>query len=339
MLHFWPIALTSVAECYVSIKRIEQFLLLPEKKSWINHDEKNDTNEKFTFFNKTIMDMGKDHINVSFVPDVLHNINFEPKLKRPIVCINENALDKCIRFNNVTAMWGKEKDELQTGVEGIDLDVKSNQMCAIIGPVGSGKSTILQTILREIEIDKGELTINGVISYAAQEPWLFEGTVRENILFTENYEEKRYKEVIRVCALERDLQLLPYGDYTIIGERGISLSGGQRARVNLARTVYRQADIYLLDDPLSAVDTLVGKHIFDHCIKKFLKDKICILVTHQVQYLKNVSHVVLLNSGKIEIQGSYVDIQQSHYNSLRRMSSAKAENKSKKPADIEIQVN
>uniref|UniRef100_A0A1B0DIE6 Uncharacterized protein n=1 Tax=Phlebotomus papatasi TaxID=29031 RepID=A0A1B0DIE6_PHLPP len=157
------------------------------------------------------------------------------------------------------------------GISGIDLTVEPSSLCAVVGPVGAGKSTLLQVILGELELDDGLMTVTGKISYASQEPWLFEGSVRRNILFVEEYDESRYKAVIRVCALEKDLAMLPYGDATIVGERGISLSGGQRARVNLARAIYKKADIYLLDDPLSAVDTHVGKHIFDKCIKEFLK--------------------------------------------------------------------
>lgn len=339
MLHFWPIALTSVAECYVSIRRIEHFLLLPEDK--LSAQNSNETSTKTeatppTYITNTLAGMGKEHTNMAFMPDVLNT--GKPMPTYPRFMRNESAASKGVIFKNMTAMWGRASEGgTQTGIEDIDIEVEDSEMCAIIGPVGSGKSTILQAILEEIEVSKGELIVNGTVSYAAQEPWLFEGSVRENILFTQKYDAARYKEVIRVCALERDLQIMPYGDYTIIGERGVSLSGGQRARINLARAIYRQADIYLLDDPLSAVDTLVGKHIYDKCIKQFLRDKVCILVTHQVQYLKKARHVVLLHAGRIEAQGSYADIHQSYYNSLRRMSSARDETLSKKPAEVEYQ--
>lgn len=346
MLHFWPIALTSVAECYVSIKRIEQFLLLPEDKMAAQNQIEESNNKKNkkgtestpTYITNTIAGMGggKEHTNMAFMPDVLNTGKSMPRFE-PGFTRNESASSKGVIFKNVTAMWGRESEGQKTGIENIDIEVEEDEMCAIIGPVGSGKSTILQAILEEIEVDKGELNVNGIVSYAAQEPWLFEGTVRENILFTQKYDAARYKEVIRVCALERDLQLLPYGDYTIIGERGISLSGGQRARINLARAIYRRADIYLLDDPLSAVDTLVGKHIYDKCIQQFLRDKVCILVTHQVQYLKKARHVVLLHAGKIEAQGSYAEIHYSYYNSLRRMSSARDETLTKKAVEVECQ--
>lgn len=174
----------------------------------------------------------------------------------------------------------------------------------------SGKSTLLHVLIGELDVDDGDCLINGSISYASQESWLFGGTVRSNIIFIEEYDQKRYKEVVRVCCLERDFKLMPNGDMTIVGERGISLSGGQKARISLARAVYKQADIYLLDDPLSAVDSHVGKHLFQECIQKFLKNKICILVTHQLQHLKDVNHLVLMYHGRIESQGAFADVQQ-----------------------------
>lgn len=344
MLHFWPIALTSVAECYVSIKRIEDFLLLPEDRMTaqsqneesMKQEKKGKAESMPAYITNSIAGMVKSHTNMAFMPDVLHTGKSGPRFESGFTR-NESAASKGVIFKNVTALWGRELGGMKAGIENIDIDVEEGEMCAIIGPVGSGKSTVLQAILEEIEVDKGELNVNGVVSYAAQEPWLFEGTVRENILFTQKYDAVRYKEVIRVCALERDLQLMSYGDYTIIGERGVSLSGGQRARINLARAIYRAADIYLLDDPLSAVDTLVGKHIYDKCIRQYLSDKVCILVTHQVQYLKKARHVVLLHGGKIEAQGTYADIHHTHYNSLRRMSSARDETLTKQPADAECQ--
>lgn len=185
----------------------------------------------------------------------------------------------------------------------------------------TGKSTLLHVIIGELDVDDGNCTINGSISYASQETWLFEGTVRSNIVFIEEYNQKRYKDVVRVCCLERDFKLMPNGDMTVVGERGISLSGGQKARINLARAVYKEADIYLLDDPLSAVDAHVGKHIFQECVQQFLKDKICILVTHQLQYLKDVDHLVLMYHGSIEGQGTYAEVQESSMESFLTMQS------------------
>lgn len=182
---------------------------------------------------------------------------------------------------------------------------------AIIGPVGSGKSSLIQAILRELPIESGSIDVNGVVSYASQEPWLFSGSVRTNILFGQPMDRKRYNYVCKKCALERDFDQLPFGDKTIVGERGQSLSGGQKARISLARACYRDAAIYLLDDPLSAVDTHVGKHLFDQCLRSLLKDKIVILVTHQLQYLQQVDQIVIFNHGRVEAVGTYDSLRET----------------------------
>lgn len=145
------------------------------------------------------------------------------------------------------------------------------------------------------------MNINGTISYASQEPWVFAATVRQNILFGAKYEKSRYQEVVRVCALVKDFEQFPNGDLSIVGDRGASLSGGQKARINLARAVYRDTDIYLLDDPLSAVDIHVSKQLYEDCICGYLRNKTRILVTHQVHYLKNADQIVILKNVRLSI--------------------------------------
>ncbi|CAG2119240.1 unnamed protein product [Medioppia subpectinata] len=141
--------------------------------------------------------------------------------------------------------------------------LKQGDLLAVIGPVGAGKSSLLMTILQELSVFEGSIQTVGSISYASQEPWNFNNSVRNNILFGTEYNESRYKRVVEVCALKRDFQIFPFGDKTLVGERGVSLSGGQKARITLARALYRNSDIVLMDDPLSAVDTSVAEHIFD----------------------------------------------------------------------------
>lgn len=317
---------------YISIKRCQEFLLKSESKPLaddiFDHQdfhsidghgktlngsmltngggigavvERPEDKRKFEEYRRknVVADSKKDKIRMKFMGD---------DEKQPIFGrrhINTDPSMPGVILENATAVWTLSDDQKSSGIFNIDMDIQPGLVCAIVGTVGSGKSTLLNVILGELELDDGSITINGTVSYAGQEPWLFEGTVRSNIIFVEEYDEQRYKEVISVCALERDFRLLPQGDQTIVGERGVSLSGGQRARVNLARAIYKQADIYLLDDPLSAVDTHVGKHIFDKCIRDYLRTKTCILVTHQLQYLQNLKHVVLLNRGRIEAQGPY----------------------------------
>lgn len=221
---------------------------------------------------------------------------------------NKQVLPRIV-LQNVEAKWVPNGTE--NTLKNINLNVTERQLVAVIGPVGSGKSSVFNVILKELPIISGTLIVDGKISYAAQDPWLFNGSVRQNILFGNDYDEERYNEVIRVCALQSDFDMFPYGDRTLVGEKGKALSGGQKARINLARCVYSKADVYLLDDPLSAVDAKVGKQLYEQCIKQFLKDKICILITHQLQYLKNADKIVIINDGVIEMEGKYEELQSS----------------------------
>jgi ATP-binding cassette subfamily C (CFTR/MRP) protein 4 len=206
-------------------------------------------------------------------------------------------------LTSVKAKWNQKMVEYT--LNDVNLDVKPGSLVAVIGEVGAGKSSLIQAILGELPIESGNIDVKGDISYASQEPWLFSGTIRQNILFGQPMDKARYKKVIKKCALERDFQLFANGDKTIVGERGMSLSGGQKARISLARAVYRNASVYLLDDPLSAVDAHVGKHLFDQCIKDFLRGNVVILVTHQLQFLQHADRIVILEDGKIQAVDTY----------------------------------
>uniref|UniRef100_A0A8C4VPV4 Multidrug resistance-associated protein 4 n=1 Tax=Gopherus evgoodei TaxID=1825980 RepID=A0A8C4VPV4_9SAUR len=166
-------------------------------------------------------------------------------------------------------------------------------------------SSLLSAVLGELPKDKGLMDVRGRIAYVSQQPWVFPGTVRSNILFGREYEREKYEKVLKVCALKKDMDLLEDGDLTVIGDRGATLSGGQKARVNLARAVYQDADIYLLDDPLSAVDAEVSRHLFEKCIYRALHQKVSILVTHQLQYLHAVNQILILKEGKMVGKGTY----------------------------------
>ncbi|KAK5646552.1 hypothetical protein RI129_005016 [Pyrocoelia pectoralis] len=211
-------------------------------------------------------------------------------------------------LKNVSASWRLHDNNNDLVLKNVDLTIEHNQLVVIIGSVGSGKSSLFHILLNELPVISGYAKVGGRISYASQTPWLFGGSIRQNILFGSLYEEERYKKVIKVCALESDINSFAYGDQNIMGERGTTLSGGQKARINLARCIYKAADIYLLDDPLSAVDVNVGRKIFHDCIKDFLRDKICILITHQIQYIKEADEIVILNDGKLVGKGQYHDL-------------------------------
>ncbi|CAM9715193.1 unnamed protein product, partial [Hapterophycus canaliculatus] len=164
----------------------------------------------------------------------------------------------------------------------VTLEVKPGELVCVYGPTGCGKSSLLLSLLGEVRRVEGTVEINGTVAYAAQRAWIQNATLRDNILFGTPYDPERYARVLSACALSSDLDLLEAGDQTEIGEKGINLSGGQQQRVSLARAVYSQADVYLLDDVLSAVDAHVGEHIFKHCVRGILRDKAVVMVTHQV---------------------------------------------------------
>lgn len=215
-----------------------------------------------------------------------------------------------IEMINIDASW--TNDYGCKTLSELNVKIKSGKLCAIIGPVGSGKSSIFQLLLGELPIYSGDVLINGDVSYASQDPWLFSSTVRNNILFGLSYDKQRYQDTIKHCALVTDFQQLPHGDKSFVGERGASLSGGQRARVSLARAVYRNASIYLLDDPLSAVDAHVGKLLFDECIGPngyLARQKATrVLITHQVHFLKEADWIIVMDKGKIIRQGVWNDV-------------------------------
>ena len=154
--------------------------------------------------------------------------------------------DAGVIVEKAVARWDAKATELT--LDGVDLHVQPGTLVAVIGPVGAGKSSLIHAILGELPLESGSIKVNGNVSYASQEPWLFSGTVRQNILFGLPMDRERYKQVVKTCALERDFHLFADGDKTIVGERGVSLSGGQKARISLARAVYRRAEVYLLDD-------------------------------------------------------------------------------------------
>ncbi|KAB0372887.1 hypothetical protein FD755_015640, partial [Muntiacus reevesi] len=210
--------------------------------------------------------------------------------------------ERIVDMQDFTAFWDEESET--PALRGLSFTVRPGELLAVVGPVGAGKSSLLRALLGELPRSQGKVSVHGRIAYVSQQPWLFPGTVRSNILFGKKYEKDRYEKVIKACALEEDLQNLKE-DVIVRGDGGTPLSEGEKARVSLARAVYQDADIYLLDDPLSAVDAGVSRHLFEQCIRQALKEKITILVTHQLQYLKDASQILILKDGKMVERGTY----------------------------------
>lgn len=309
--------IAEIAEALVAMKRLKNFLELDEKEQVDIPKAKEKLMNEFGLKGEKIE---KENLlnSVSTLPtDIalsLKNVSCKwqtveeslkvapkrgPKNAKQIPKVSENPN----KFD--------ESDEKFT-LNNVSLEVRKGILVGILGHVGAGKSSLLQAILRELPTESGSITIGGKLSFATQEPWVFSGSVRQNILFGQEMDKERYDAVVNACALKKDFEMFPFSDQTLIGERGSSLSGGQKARVSLARSMYRKADIYLFDDPLSAVDAHVGKHLFEQCLSTqgFLgrQNATRILVTHQVHFLKSANWVVIMKDGRIERQGRAEDL-------------------------------
>ena len=282
-------------DAYVSLGRIEEFLLLENLLQASESDVSNEPQQKAkstaTYLSRSYLK--KEEENTEKV-----SLSRESRELGPtILCVSNLS-------------YAKTHHEDEFILEDINFFAPSKSLTVITGPVGSGKSTLLSAIAGEIWNTSGTIDYQGSVIYLPQTAWVFSGTIKENILFGQPNEESKYERIIDVCALKEDFQRLPDGDQTVVGERGEVLSGGQQARVSLARAVYSDGDIYLLDDPLSAVDFKVGQHIFNKCIKDLLGDKIVLFASHQQQHMENADEVIVLYKGRVLDKGRFTELQE-----------------------------
>lgn len=217
--------------------------------------------------------------------------------------VNKVDLDYNILIESASLSW--EENLVKPTLRKINLRARLGEKIAICGEVGSGKSTLLAGILGEVPIIEGTLQVYGSIAYVSQSAWIQTGSIRDNILFGSAMDDQRYQETIEKCSLMKDLELLTYGDLTEIGERGVNLSGGQKQRIQLARALYQDADIYLLDDPFSAVDAHTASSLFNEFVMEALSTKTVLLVTHQVDFLPAFDSVLLMSDGEILAAAPY----------------------------------
>ncbi|TKV96761.1 hypothetical protein SEVIR_9G450700v4 [Setaria viridis] len=214
--------------------------------------------------------------------------------------------DFAININNGCFSW--EASPEVTTLKDLNFKVRPGMRVAVCGTVGSGKSSLLSCILGEIPKLSGEVQICGTTAYVSQSAWIQSGKIQENILFGKEMNKEKYDRVLESCSLKKDLEILPFGDQTIIGERGINLSGGQKQRIQIARALYQDADIYLFDDPFSAVDAHTGSHLFKECLLGDLASKTVVYVTHQIEFLPSADLILVMKDGRIAQAGKYDEI-------------------------------
>ncbi|XP_010774008.1 multidrug resistance-associated protein 9, partial [Notothenia coriiceps] len=275
-----PLSMKAVAEAAVSIKRLQKILLIQNPEPYLNQQK--DSDSAIVIKNATL------------------------SWTRPASQPNPTPSSaNGVTGNKVEEVSKNGASETLPTLRNISLTLPKGKLLGVCGNVGSGKTSLISSILEQMHLLQGSFTADGTFAYVSQQAWIFHGTVQENILMGEPLDQSKYDRVLDVCSLRADLNTLPYGDQTEIGERGLNLSGGQKQRISVARAVYSNKDIYFLDDPLSAVDAHVGKHMFEECIKKELQGKSIILITHQLQYLEFCDNILVLEDGEVLEVGNH----------------------------------
>ena len=318
-----------VYEAYVSFDRIQEFLALPnlhgltDAKLFPYGDGKSLAKKKrfengklnikchFTYLHESL----KKTAFITKFADISDNKNQHPPVGMTNLVLDQT--DKLriveegqkrkgsIKLTNVTCKVNAENTSL---VKSFSFEAKDDNFVVITGVVGGGKSTLLSIIAGEIPIIEGNIQCCGTTAYVPQMPWVFSGTLRENILFGRPFDFDKYIQAIRACALEEDIEGFPDKDQVIVGERGDTLSGGQQVRLSLARAVYADCDIYLLDNPLAALDMNVSNHIFKHCILGLLSNKVRLMASHQESHMKLADQVFVLQNGSVIDEGTFMEL-------------------------------
>lgn len=222
---------------------------------------------------------------------------------------SDNNSDIRVHVQDGNFSWNANAADL--ALRNVNLTIRQGEKVAVCGAVGSGKSSLLYALLREIPRTSGSVEVFGSLAYVSQNSWIQSGTVRDNILFGKPFNKELYEKAIKSCALDKDIENFNHGDLTEIGQRGLNMSGGQKQRIQLARAVYNDADIYLLDDPFSAVDAHTAAVLFYDCVMTALSKKTVILVTHQVEFLTETNRILVMEGGQVKQQGKYSELLES----------------------------
>ena len=308
-LNLLPLVIGQVTDAHASIARIQEFLLAEEQNEDVIWDRDMDAaielqHASFTWERTTKTDKDKagafrDKRQLNEDKAALKKEKKAEKMAK-----KEKKAEKMAKKENGATLLSDDTSSEHTQLEpfklqDMDFTVGRNELLAVIGTVGSGKSSLLAALAGDMRRTGGKMKMGSTRAFCPQYAWIQNTTLKENILFGKAYDSKWYDRVIDACALRPDLEILPGGDQTEIGERGITVSGGQKQRLNIARAIYFDADIVLMDDPLSAVDAHVGRHIMDHAICGLLQHKCRILATHQLHVLGRCDRIIWMHEGRI----------------------------------------
>ena len=340
-LFILPTFLVALFDILISLRRIQNFLSLT------NHDysqieylpskaENSDSLSSIIISNVNfgiekiisddIIENDKNNINDNINKCNIINIKDKKEEKLNIVLDDKKITNDF--FNNKDTSMGNDyyKYEIEENkkekiilLKDINIRIIKGEHIGIIGEIGSGKTCLLNAFINNLKVfpknddKKGNIKLSGNISFVSQNPWILNTTIEENILLFNTKDEEKYKKIVSICQLEQDFKSLANGDQTIIGEKGINLSGGQKARLSIARAIYNNAEIYIFDDPLSALDAYVGKKLFKDVFNDFLKDKTFIISTHALQYLCFFDKIIYMEKGKIEWIGSYEELKKQKF--------------------------
>lgn len=306
-LNLLPLVIGQVVDATASISRIEEFLLAEEAQDEAAFDYENKNavvvkNADFTWERNPTQDPDKGPGGPKTTKQAKADKKAEKKADKAEKKATKDAekqaeRDAAAGLDSSSTLADEEDRPFE--IKGLDLAVGRNELIAIIGSVGSGKSSLLAALAGDMRRTTGEVTLGASRAFCPQYAWIQNATVKENIVFGKDFVPDWYDEVVDACALRADLDMLPNGDQTEIGERGITVSGGQKQRLNIARAIYFDADIVLMDDPLSAVDAHVGRHIMDNAICGLLANKCRVLATHQLHVLHRCDRIVWMKEGSI----------------------------------------
>jgi ABC-type multidrug transport system fused ATPase/permease subunit len=310
-LNFLPMVIGQVIDAHASIQRIQEFLLAEEAQEDVEWNYEGEhaivlEGANFTWEHYSIQDSDSSSTT-------------QPNNESPVQSLN---------------------DKQPFAINNLNFTIGRKELVAIIGNVGSGKSSVLAALAGDMRKTKGRVVLGGSRAFCPQYAWIQSTTFKENIVFGKNFNKDVYDKVLYACALQSDLDALPNGDSTEIGERGITVSGGQKQRINIARAIYFDADIVLMDDPLSAVDPHVGSHIMDTAICGLLKDKARILVTHQLHFLNRCDRIIMVDEGRITAFDTFDNLMSSNseFQQLMTLTTAKERGKESDTADGEVKA-